>query len=91
MFQALIFITIILLAMMGNLLVIVSVLRTKTLRRQKAYYFVVSLAVAGQICSILIDGKRVKCNFHSTGCLKFFLTIFYLISWHEKLPSHPLK
>ena len=45
--QALIFITIILLAMMGNLLVIVSVLRTNNLRRQKAYYFVVSLAVAG--------------------------------------------
>ena len=47
MLQALIFITIILLAMMGNLLVIVSVLRTNNLRRQKAYYFVVSLAVAG--------------------------------------------
>ena len=47
--QALIFITIILLAMMGNLLVIVSVLRTNNLRRQKAYYFVVSLAVAGII------------------------------------------
>ena len=47
LFQALIFITIILLAMMGNLLVIVSVLRTNNLRRQKAYYFVVSLAVAG--------------------------------------------
>ena len=49
MLQALIFITIILLAMMGNLLVIVSVLRTNNLRRQKAYYFVVSLAVAGTI------------------------------------------
>ena len=34
--------------MLGNLLVIVSVLRTKTLRRQKAYYFVVSLALAGR-------------------------------------------
>ena len=43
------FLTIILLAMLGNLLVIVSVLRTKTLRRQKAYYFVVSLALAGNI------------------------------------------
>lgn len=54
MFQALIFITIILLAMMGNLLVIVSVLRTNNLRRQKAYYFVVSLAVAGIIGQLCI-------------------------------------
>lgn len=37
---------IIMLAVVGNLLVIVSVLRTKNLRRQKAYFFVVSLAVA---------------------------------------------
>ena len=43
----LIFIVIILLASLGNLLVIISVIRTKNLRRQKAYYFVVSLAVAG--------------------------------------------
>lgn len=47
--QGLVFLTIILLAMLGNLLVIVSVLRTKTLRRQKAYYFVVSLALAGDM------------------------------------------
>ena len=46
-FQGLLFLVIILLAMLGNLLVIVSVLRTKNLRRQKAYYFVVSLAMAG--------------------------------------------
>ena len=52
--QALVFITIILLAMMGNLLVIVSVLRTNNLRRQKAYYFVVSLAVAGIIGQLYI-------------------------------------
>ena len=52
--QALIFITIILLAMMGNLLVIVSVLRTNNLRRQKAYYFVVSLAVAGIVGQLYI-------------------------------------
>ena len=59
MLQALIFITIILLAMMGNLLVIVSVLRTKNLRRQKAYYFVVSLAVAGDEIGI-IEGKFIE-------------------------------
>ena len=46
--QGLLFLVIILLAMLGNLLVIVSVFRTKNLRRQKAYYFVVSLALAGQ-------------------------------------------
>merc|ERR1719411_663805 len=38
--------------MMGNLLVIVSVLRTNNLRRQKAFYFVVSLAVADLLVSI---------------------------------------
>ena len=43
---------IILLAMFGNLLVIVSVFRTKNLRRQKAYYFVVSLAMAGELTII---------------------------------------
>ena len=42
------FLVIIMLAMLGNLLVIVSVFRTKNLRRQKAYYFVVSLAFAGE-------------------------------------------
>ena len=47
--QGIVFLLIILLATLGNLLVIVSVLRTKNLRRQKAYYFVVSLAVAGAI------------------------------------------
>ena len=46
--QGLLFLVIILLAMLGNILVIVSVFRTKNLRRQKAYYFVVSLALAGQ-------------------------------------------
>ena len=46
-FQLVIFLLIILLASFGNLLVIVSVLRTKNLRRQKAYYFVVSLVIAG--------------------------------------------
>ena len=45
--QGLAMLLIILLAVLGNLLVIVSVLRTKNLRRQKAYYFVVSLALAG--------------------------------------------
>jgi len=44
--MGIVFLLIILLATLGNLLVIVSVLRTKNLRRQKAYYFVVSLAVA---------------------------------------------
>ena len=44
-----VFLTIMLLAFLGNLLVIISVLRTPSLRRQKAYYFVVSLAVAGEL------------------------------------------
>jgi len=47
-----VFLLIILLALFGNLLVIVSVLRTKNLRRQKAYYFVVSLAVADLLVSV---------------------------------------
>jgi len=50
--MGLLFLVIILLAMLGNLLVIVSVLRTKNLRRQKAYYFVVSLAMADLSVSV---------------------------------------
>ena len=52
--QGLAMLLIILLAVLGNLLVIVSVLRTKNLRRQKAYYFVVSLALAGGSAFIVI-------------------------------------
>ena len=53
--QGLAMLLIILLAVLGNLLVIVSVLRTKNLRRQKAYYFVVSLALAGGSAFIAIS------------------------------------
>ncbi|XP_023346458.1 5-hydroxytryptamine receptor 4 [Eurytemora carolleeae] len=50
--QGILFGVIILLAFLGNLLVIVSVLRTKTLRRKYAYYFVVSLALADLLVSV---------------------------------------
>lgn len=50
--MGMVFLLIILLALLGNILVIVSVLRTKNLRRQKAYYFVVSLAVADLLVSV---------------------------------------
>ena len=52
--------------MMGNLLVIVSVLRTKNLRRQKAYYFVVSLAVAGDQFWI-VEQKLFEIYFRLVG------------------------
>ena len=54
--------------MLGNLLVIVSVLRTKTLRRQKAYYFVVSLALAGDIRSLLFS-PWITNKFHELSWL----------------------